>query len=55
MQDESKALVGKFKISSAGDTNESIKNQIEKLKTEIGEIEAKIKPFKDSGAKLITE
>jgi hypothetical protein len=32
MQDETKTLVAKFKISSAGDTNESIKNQIEKIK-----------------------
>ena len=54
MQDQTKALIAKFKISSAGDTNESIKNQIEVIKKENEAFDAKIKPFVDSGAKMIT-
>jgi uncharacterized protein YqgV (UPF0045/DUF77 family) len=47
-------LIAKFKISSVGDTNETIKNQIEAIKKENELTESKIKPYVDSGAKLIT-
>ena len=43
-----------YKGAVAGETNDAIAKHVENTKAEIEEIEGKLKPFKESGAKLIT-
>lgn len=52
--DSNKNLIGKLKEANIGDTNEVIQANLDKIKKEIADLEAKIDPFKTSGAKLVT-